>query len=79
MQTGAPGLDALEMLVRHHLKPPIAAWLAPRRKRDRSEHAAELPTLIPAHIKHLKTPAHSDPRAVRQERKAARLAKRVKR
>lgn len=74
ISTEAPGVEALLALVQKHVKPLSAPWLIPHLTQFPSTSPATTSQLIPTHVKHLRTTAPVDVKALT----AAKLEKKSK-
>lgn len=74
-QSQAPHLARLLSLVREHIAPLQAPWLVPHLTHP-ARPAPATHTLIPTHIKHLRTTAPADPKAALLAKKQAKVAAR---
>lgn len=71
-QTQAPSVARLLSLVQEHISPLQAPWLVPHLTSHKDPHPASTHTLIPTHIKHLRTTAPVDPKAALAAKKLAK-------
>ncbi|GAA5951795.1 hypothetical protein JCM21900_001078 [Sporobolomyces salmonicolor] len=73
LSSSAPGAAPLFSLVQEHLQPLSAPWLIPHL--IHRPPSASATSLVPTHVKHLRTTAPLNPKAANQAKKAAKKAR----